>query len=265
MEAIKDVVEYVCSPAGILSVLILSGIVLSLAGNHARLARRLLTTGGLLFLIFLFTPLSEYLILGLEEGYSPLLYPPASPTVNRIVVLAGYAEEHPGFPVTSTVSEETMCSMSEGLRLYRLVPGAKLILSGGVVRKGDRPVGASMSDFLSQMGVPGSDLIVEGNSRNTYENLFEVKKLVGSDPFILVALAPDLRRANAVARKLQMNPIPAPACIMTLQHHANLSTSERIGGFFKSFEYPSTNRLPRLQWAYHEYLGYLWYSILGRI
>lgn len=261
----KRLIEIAFSPLGIMTILFAAGLLISAARRHSRLGHRFLIWGGLLFLVFLFSPLAEYLMLSLERPYPPMLAPPESPRINRIVVLAGYAEENPGFPITSKVSEQTMCRISEGLRLYRLIPGAALILSGGIAREGEKPVAAMMADFIQQMGAPAKDLIVEGKSRNTYENLYEVKKLVGSDPFILVAAACDLRRALAVAKKLQMAPIPAPACIWASQHHPkNTGAGERIATFFKRF-IPSLDNLSRLQWAYHEYLGYIWYRLLGRI
>jgi uncharacterized SAM-binding protein YcdF (DUF218 family) len=265
MDFAKKSVEIIFSPLGITSILIGIGIILSCTGKHTHGSRRLMFLGGLLFLTFLFSPISEFLILQLEQNYPPMLIPPASPKIDRIVVLAGYSEEHRGFPITTMVSEHTICTMSEGLRLYRLLPGAKLIMSGGVGRKGERPVAAAMSDFLQQMGVPAPDIVVEGRSRNTFENLAEVKKLVGPAPFILVAQACDLPRANAVARKLQMNPIAAPACHWALQYHANKGTADEIGKYIKSFCHPSTDNLFRIQWAYHEYVGYAWYRLLGRI
>ena len=266
MEIIKRSIEIVISPLGIVSLLMAAGIVLWNTKRYALLARRLLLWGGMLFLIFLFSPLSRYLILGLERPFPPLLSPPESPKTERIVILAGYAEEFPGLPITSSISQQTIYSLSEGLRLYRLLPESKLILSGGVPPGGEKSVAASMSDFLRQMGVPSEDLFVEGNSRNTYENLVEVGKLVGSDPFILVASACDLKRIIAVAHKLKMKPIPAPAYIWTLQHYpSDMSLSDRVADFFICFAFPSTENLSRLQWAYHEYAGYAWYKLLGRI
>jgi uncharacterized SAM-binding protein YcdF (DUF218 family) len=266
MEVIKDSIEAIFSPLGIVAILMSAGIVLCFWKRRISAGRRLLISGGLLFLIFLFSPLAENLMLGLEKQYPPLLSPPQSPKIDRIIVLAGYAEENPRCPITSNVSEQTLCSLAEGIRLYRMVPGARVILSGGVARPGDKPVAAIMADFLNQMGVADSDLVVEGNSRNTYENLREVKKLVGSRPFILVALGCDLRRAVAVARKLQMQPVPAPACLWTLQHHsAEMSGAQRIADFFSGFARPSSIRFSKLQWAWHEYLGYAWYQLLGRI
>ena len=87
---------------------------------------------------------------------------------------------------------------------------------------------------------------------------------MGEDTFILVAAACDLRRAVAVAKKLQMNPIPAPSGIWTLQNHpGDAGAIDQLIGIFKSA--PSLNNLFRLQWAYHEYLGYVWYQLLDRI
>jgi uncharacterized SAM-binding protein YcdF (DUF218 family) len=266
MEIIKTILELIFSPLGILTILLSAGIILSFHKRLCRIGYRFLTGAGILFLVFLFSPLAQYLMLGLERQHPPLLQPPPSPQIDRIVVLAGYAEDTPGIPITSKVSVQTISSLSEGLRLYRLIPGAKLIASGGVVRKNEQSLAASMVDFLRQMGVPAEDLIAEGKSRNTYENLVEVKNIIGSRPFILAAQACDLPRAIAVAKKLQMQPVPAPASLWTLQHYpADWSLGGEAVYFFRSFACPSITNLSRLQWAFHEYAGLLWYRMTGRI
>jgi uncharacterized SAM-binding protein YcdF (DUF218 family) len=266
MEIIARSIELIFSPLGILTLITLAGIVLSFSRRRMHVGRRLLICAGILLLLFLFSPLAQYLMLRLEREYPPLISPPESPKADQIVMLAGYAEENSGIPVTSNVSEQTVLILSEGFRLYRLIPGAKMITSGGIARKGDKPVAAIMADFLQQMGAQAKDLIVEGNSRNTYENLIEVKKIVGSRPFILVALGCDLKRAAAVAKKLQMQAIPAPAGLWAAQHHrVNMSFSEKIADFFLSFAHPSLTNLSKLQWAFHEYAGLLWYRLLGRV
>lgn len=264
MEIVQKLIETAFSPLGIMVILMVLGLLLNVTRRSRRAGCRFLLCSGLLFLIYLFSPLSLFLTWNLERHFEPLLVPDESTKISRIVMLAGYAEEHPQFPITSNASAQTISSMTEGLRLYRLIPGAKLITSGGVARDGDKSVAALMADFLQQMGVTSTDLIVEGDSKNTYENLFMVKELVGEDPFILVAAACDLRRAVAVAKKLQMSPIPAPSGIWTLQNHpTDASVIDQFIGFFKSA--PSLNNLFRLQWAYHEYLGYIWYQLLDRI
>jgi uncharacterized SAM-binding protein YcdF (DUF218 family) len=254
------------SPVAIMVAFLAAGIALHFTRRYSRLGQRLLISGAVLYLVFLFSPLSEILILSLERQYLPMLVPPASPKLDRIVVLSGYGEENPAFPVTSNVSEETVCCMVEGIRLYRLLPGAKLIFSGGVLRQGDKSVAGIMADFVHQMGVPLQDIIVEGNSLNTYENMVEVKKLIGSSSFILVTGASHMRRAVGVARKLQMNPCPAPACIRSSQNYpSGTRVVDWVSTIIRHFGHPSYERLSALQRAYHEYLGYFWYRILGRV
>jgi uncharacterized SAM-binding protein YcdF (DUF218 family) len=268
METTKRLIEAVFSPFGITLILLGLGIFLRIVARHSRAGCRLLVVGGLFLFISLFTPLSPYLNWRLERQFQPMLTPPESPRVGRIAILAGYGEEHPGIPITSDVSSLTIGSVTEGLRLYRLLPGAKLIMSGGAVQGGgsDKPVAALMADFLQQMGVPSADIIVQGNSRNTYEDLAGIKEIVGTEPFILVAAGYHLRRAVGVAKHLRMNPIPAPSCIWTLQDYPrDLNATEQLILFSKKIGRHSSEDLFRLQLAYHEYMGYIWYQLLDRI
>jgi uncharacterized SAM-binding protein YcdF (DUF218 family) len=266
MEFAKRSIEFIFSPFGMVILLLVAGVLFCLFSRHSRAGRRFLFCGSLLFLIITLSPLAIYLVWNLERPFPPLLKPPTTPKIEKIVILAGYAEEGPGIPVTSSVSEQTVASLSEGLRLHRLLPNAKLIVSGGVAEEGKRSVAAVMADFLQELGAPKESLIIEGNSKNTYENLREVKNLAGTEPFILVASGCDLRRAVAVAKKLQMNPIPAPAYIWTLQRQPiNWTLADWAANYFKNRGYISLKSIARLQWAYHEYVGYLWYSFLERI
>jgi hypothetical protein len=67
------------SPVGIVVVLLTAGIVLHFTQKHSRLGHRLLISGAVLYLVFVFTPLSEILILNLERQFPPMLVPPESP------------------------------------------------------------------------------------------------------------------------------------------------------------------------------------------
>ncbi len=266
MEILKRSIEVLFSPLGIMAFLTILGIVLGALKRSSRAGCKILVLAGLLFLIFLFSPLSHYLIWNLERQFPPMIAPPESPKIDRIVVLSGYAEENPALPITSKVGGTTICSIAEGLRLYRLMPGAKVLMSGGRIGPGDKSLAAMMADFIRQMGVPAGHILVEENSRNTYENLLEVRKLVQSKPFILVAAACDLRRAVAVAKKLGMNPLPAPSCIWTLGKGPKPgNTADQFVDFFGGIRNPSSRNLTRLQWAYHEYIGFIWYRLLDRV
>jgi uncharacterized SAM-binding protein YcdF (DUF218 family) len=266
VDTLKRFVELLFSPLGVLVLLLACGMALGSSKRLPRVGRRMLACGALLYLVFTFSPLAEFLIRGLERQYPPMLSPPSSQRFERIVVLAGQGQSHPGFPVTSRLSGETMNRLAEGIRLYRRAVGSKLIVSGGVVRGRGEPVAKLMAEFLREQGVAQADVVEERRSRNTYENMVEVKNLVGSSPFVLVTSACDMPRAVAVARRLGMSPLPAPASFWALQTYpANMGAIEGLGAFFTGFAYPSTDRLARLQWAVHEYVGYVWYWLLDRV
>jgi uncharacterized SAM-binding protein YcdF (DUF218 family) len=264
MTSLKELLETCLSPVGLVTILFGSGILVNAFQRQSRMGRRLVWSGVGLYLVFLLTPLAEVLYANLEHPYPPMLHPDAS--VRIIVVLSGYGEDFSFLPVTSKLSVETISRMAEGIRLYREIPGARLILSGGVVRHQDGPIANLMADFARAMGVPNQDIVVEGLSTTTYENLLEVNKIIGSEPFILVTSSGELRRAGAVARRLGMKPLPAPAAIWAARYYpAGMSWLEWGSKVIEDMGYPTTDRLSYLQRAHHEYLGYVWYWMLGRV
>ena len=70
----------------------------------------------------------------------------------------------------------------------------------------------------------------------------------------------------AVARKLEMTPHPAPAGIWAARYYpAGMSWMQWGAKILEDVGYPTANRLGYLQRAYHEYVGYAWYWVLGRV
>jgi uncharacterized SAM-binding protein YcdF (DUF218 family) len=266
MNRLTRLVELSFSPVGIMTVILIAGVLLSVTKRRRKTGHRLLFLACGLYLVFTSSPLAELAIANLERLYPPLQTVDSSGRVERIVILSGWGMEYPSTPVTSNLAEETICRVAEGIRLYRQLPKSKIVVTGGIVRKGDKPIAQQMADFIVAMGVSTEDVLVEGRSRNTYENLVEVKPIVGQNPFILVTSASHLRRAMAIAHKLGMTPIAAPACIWTLQEFPpGRPWSALSFKVVKSFSYPSVARLGALQMAYHEYLGFVWYRLLGRL
>jgi len=266
MQFLKRVIESALSPMGLLILLFAAGFLLTLIKRNPKLRNRLLLAGAGLYILFTFSPLAEITIGLLERHYPPLLKPKAGMNISTIVVLAGYGEEHPATPITSNLSEETVCRLVEGIRLYHQIPKVKLLMSGGILRKGEPSVALIMAEFAKAMGIPAGDIFVEGNSQNTYENLMEVRKLVGSRPFLLVTSAYHLPRSMAVAKRLQMEPVAAPALIWTQQHFPpDMTWFEWSLNVLQSFSTPSQVRLIYLQRACHELMGYCWYQWLGRV
>ena len=265
MPGLIDLLEAGLSPLGLIAILLASGLLVSALRRQSRAGPRLLWSGAVLYLVFLLTPLSEVLNAKLEHSYPPMLHADAS--VRNVVVLSAYGDGSTPLPVTSQLDREAILRTVEGIRLFREIPGARLIFTGGVASPLDRPVADLMAEFARAMGVPDRDIVVEGSSTSTYQNLAEVKKIIGSEPFILVTSSGHLPRAMAVARKLEMTPLPAPAEMWASagHYHAGMSWSEWGLVVLEDFIAPTAKRLGYLQSAFHEYLGYFWYWILGRV
>ncbi len=266
MDFIKQWLTAALSPVGIMTLLLALGLVFSLFRRKSPAGRRLILTGAVLALVFLLTPVSELLVADLERPFPPLLYPKISSDSRLIVVLSHYGEDRPNLDAINRLSPESVIRVVEGIRLYRELAGTRLVLSGGILREGDRPVARLMADFCRDMGVPQDDIVTEEHSSTTYENLVQVQKIVGSAPFLLVTSASHMRRAMAVANRLGMRPMAAPAGFWTASYHAaGITRPEWLrqvwGGFFQ----PSTRRFLYIQRAYHENLGYLWYRLRGRV
>jgi uncharacterized SAM-binding protein YcdF (DUF218 family) len=264
MASLKELLEAFSSPVGLMTILFVSGILVKLFRRQSRMGHRLVWSGVGLYLIFLMTPLAEVLYANLERPFPAMPHPDAS--VRTIVVLSGYGENWTFLPVTHKLSVETISRMVEGIRLYRELPSARLILSGGILRQQDGPIANLMADFARVMGVPSRDIVVEGQSTSTYENLLEVKKIIGSERFILVTTSGHLRRAAAVARRLGMKPLPAPATFWVVHYYpVGISWVDWAWRVIEDMGYPSTERFRYLQEAHYEYLRYVWYWMLGLV
>lgn len=265
MRILKYILEFFLSPLGLLTLLLFGGLLLSLRKDHWISAKRWFTAAAILYFLFLCTPVGELAFGSLEQRY-PALLNPETAGARYIVILSAYAERSSNAPITSNLSEETLCRLVEGMRVYRRVPESKIVVSGGVVRRGDPSIAALMADFLVALGIPARDILIEGESQDTFENLRNSSRFVQQNPFYLVTSACHLRRAMAVAKKLKMKAIACPAQILTLQAHpAGRSWQQWAGDMARSISLPSTGRLKLIQLSFHEYVGYLWYRLLGRL
>ena len=266
MILLKQLLASAFSPVGITTLLLAIGLVMRLTRRMAHAGRRSMIAGAALYCFLILTPFSEIVVARLERAYPPLLRADASTGIRNIVVLSDYGEDIAVLPVTSKLRGDTIARVVEGIRLTRQLPGTKLLVCGGVLREGDPPVASLMADFAKSMGVPGNDIVVEGKSQTTYENLLETRQLIAAEPFILVTSAYHLPRAMAVAHKLGMNPRAAPAAVWAAPDFPpGMSWQAWSKKLAERLLKPSAKRLVRLQLAYHEYVGYLWYLILGRI
>lgn len=145
------------------------------------------------------------------------------------------------------------------LRLYKLGHIKKILLSGG----SGKLFYAELKDAdfakaqLLQMGVPAADIIVENESRNSFENAQNSKKILDSlqipGPYLLITSAMHTRRAAAVFAHcgLQVETYPANFTIMDFP--------QGIGAII-----PSVNALNGWENLLKEVMGMAVYKITGK-
>jgi uncharacterized SAM-binding protein YcdF (DUF218 family) len=240
--------EFLAAPSHILLWLVI-GAASGLLLGQIQLARVLGVAAAALFVLIGVTPLSSLLTRPLENRYPRR---PLPAQITGIVTLGG------GLGVSTLMDRGapgTSASLDRLVSTYELArhhPEARIVFTGGWGRYADA-IGAR-DDFL-RMGLDPARLILEGRSRNTYENLAFTQALAQPRPgetWVLATSAIQLPRAMAVARRVGWTMIPWPT---------DYRTDTRpfwLGGWFAIGE-----NLRLADEAAHEWIGLATYAAAG--
>ena len=204
-----------------------------------------------------FTPTADILITSLEKQYPPFKLDNAlglKKMPKLVVVLGAGHESNESIPVMSRIGYDSMYRLIEGIRIYRMIPGGKLLLSGGSTY-GLGSVAEDMAEIAKEIGVNEQDIIIESKSRDTKDEAQIISSMIGDERFILVTSAAHMPRSMALFTKLGMNPIPA----------STRSLEERIFSRTTNPFFPSSMNLQKAEMAVHEYLGIIWAKLRKQI
>lgn len=81
----------------------------------------------------------------------------------------------------------------------------------------ESPTGRFRLGMAMALGVEAEDIIIEAEATDTKDHPIYVKKIVGSDEFILVTSATHMPRAMALFKKHDMHPTPAPTDYLVMK------------------------------------------------
>jgi uncharacterized SAM-binding protein YcdF (DUF218 family) len=172
---------FLLQPSTLIALLIGYGAILIWTG-WARWGRRFVTIGAILLLLAGLSPLGNALILPLEDRFprADLDNPPA-PT--GFIVLGGAEDRLVGTARKALALNEAGERLVEAAMLARRFPEAKIAFSGGnagvLYETGTEAAGAE--SLLTALGVPDDRLILEDESRDTYENAQFLKEKLAQD------------------------------------------------------------------------------------
>ncbi len=148
----------------------------------------------------------------------------------------------------------------QAAKLYHQGKIKRIIISGGNASlTKERPSEAAfLQRELQYLQIPAAHIIIETNSRNTYENAINTRKLLDSlniqQPVLLITSAMHLRRAMACYQKQNIAVKAWPANIAIASHTVS----------WKDILIPNLETL--LQWPalLHEIIGYYSYRLTGK-
>lgn len=242
-------------PVNLAIILLLAAIALLVFGRR-RTAAGLTAAAALWLVLCVWTSFGAMLVSPLEDRFPR---PPLPETVAGVVVLGGGFEGginlvRGGYELNSGGDRYV-----EAAALARRYPEARIVISGGsgaLILEGEEDASTAVRLFEA-LGVARERLILEGKSRNTYENAVFTKELVTprpGDTWLLVTSAFHMPRSMALFRKAEFPVTPWPVDYRT-------SGKEGIGLFVDN----PVDSLQTATLGIREWTGLIAYWLTGRI
>jgi uncharacterized SAM-binding protein YcdF (DUF218 family) len=248
---------FLWSTAGVVSVLAVLAAWTCLRPNSRSARSSLLAAIAFYFLTTLYLvshPAGQLL----ASGYRPLV-PSDIPEGRTAIVLLGsgiYTAKGWDGARYSVLDRTTAPRVLEAFRLYRMIPAAWIISSGGNLREDSpiEPAGLTMRNALIQLGVPAEQIAVETKSRTTHDEAEIVKAMLPSlaiDHVVLVTTQLHMRRSVGTFRAAGVAVIPAIA-------------PEPIGvDSWAAWIVPTDTGFTEFKALAHELVGILYYTLRG--
>ncbi|MFA5386667.1 MAG: YdcF family protein [Candidatus Paceibacterota bacterium] len=232
------VLQQLLLPSSFVLFLIIVGLFFWVVSRRKTLGKVLMLLGILLYYLFSITAVTNYLLSPLENKYSSLEIEDVQLADKAVLLLGG--------------SEADVLRGSEILRISHLKnQEVEIIISGTDPLLPTSEEALGIKRFFVSRGLEEENIIIEGHSRNTWENIRNVKEIVEEEPFFLVTSAYHMERAKREFEKVEASPIPAPTDFKI--------RTER----YTALDFlPDARNLRNSDLAVHEYLGILWYNFV---
>jgi uncharacterized SAM-binding protein YcdF (DUF218 family) len=258
---LKKFVGALLMPLPFAVTLIFAGTILTLLRRLPRV-RRWLVIAGVAWLVVLSNDwVADQLVRPIESQFPAIPELPAGAPVpaalaacRYVAVLGSGNADVAGFSATNELGLEGLARIVEGVRILRVLPEAKLIVSGP-----GSPGHATHASVLEQaaisLGVAPDRIVRIDTAHDTEEEAGAILGLVGSAQVALVTSAWHMPRAMALARHVGLQALACPA---------NFTAPPRSADDWGEWMNWGPGALQRSTWAVRERIGYLWIWLRGR-
>ena len=235
------------------SMLLLLVLALALSFTSWRNLARVVLAIAVLGLWIASTPLfSNWIVTKLESRYPPQRIEDL-PNADAIVLLGGFLAQ----PLPPRLAPDIFDAGDralEAVRLYRAGKAPRIVISGGNLPWDPtvEPEAIYVADLLVELGMRRSDLVLDGESRNTRENAVNTAKIFAANGWgsgLLVTSGMHMPRALAAFRRVGLDVTPA-----------STDVSERSGRVVLPFDFlPDVKQLGQTTLAVKEIVGNIVY------
>ncbi|MGM0622912.1 MAG: YdcF family protein [Campylobacterota bacterium] len=211
-------------------------------------AKKLFILSFVFITLISYEPFVNFYLYPLEKSVYKLEKIPQN--VEYIFILGNGHKEDARYPHSAMLNDAAIKRLTQGFVHYRQ-SGAQLIVSGYGGKFNTQSHADVAAAFLMQLGVKKEDIIKFETTKDTFAEAKEYKKRFGKSKCILVTSASHMQRAQAIFKRLQLEPHLAPTDFLSQPKIDWL-------GF-------SGQNIYKIEVATHEYLGLLWYKLRGYI
>jgi uncharacterized SAM-binding protein YcdF (DUF218 family) len=249
------VLWYLAQPSSVIAIALIMGTILAGRGWH-RLGRGLLIGGLAALVIVGLSPLSDALILPLENRFSrPDLA--RGPPITGVIILGGAEDSRSNPPRELAGLNEAAERITEAVALARRFPAARVVFTGGsaALLTTELPESVTIGRLLEALGVAKERIMLESRSRDTYENAVLTKRLLDPGPgqrWLLITSGWHMPRAIGCFRRAGFPVEPWPV---------DYRTTGRPELWPKG---AITDGLRQMDFIMREYVGLIMYYVRGR-
>ena len=253
----KKILSQFLDPLSMIVILLFTGLVLLFFTSRQRTGRFLILISTAILVISSYNTTANLITAPLLNKYEAVEQIELSKSDNSpafVVVPGAGSSSNPALPLMSRIGFTSLIRLMEGIRIHKMFPHSKLILSGG-----SNPEHESSAELMSlvaeAIGIDHNDIIIESTSRDTKDEARIISAMIGNRSFYLVTSETHMPRSMALFNKFGLNPIPSPV--------QSLNKTIYMKGPNPFF--PSSVNIQKTELALHEYLGMIWGEMRGQI
>ena len=230
-------------------------------GETRRRWVRFLASASLFIVFILSNPLLSTALMGiLEQQVAPFDHN-AIQHFDAIVVLGGglsvQGSLRPLTELSALSRHRTLC----GVTLFHNNVSSRLVFTGGsgAPFSPGPPESRYMKRLALRLGVPEEAILIETNSRTTYENAVRTNALLGNAKILVVSSARHLLRSIALFRKQGFEVEGYPCGYLARNRpftYGNITPFDLL---------PSLRALSQTTAALHEFVGIIVYRLAGKL